>query len=311
MFEAVLVALADHGFTPTAIAARVTLLSAPESIQGALAAGLLGGGSRFLGVTEDTAGYLDDVVTALDELPTDDAGWDAVAADAVAATKAAGRFVPGLGHPVHKQGDPRTPVLFQLARDNDCFGPHLELFAAIGRAHPTRRLGRTLPLNGAGCAAPCSPTSTCRAERHPRHRPARPLRRTARAHLAEEVADPIANDIYMSVDRNTDYQPPDGTVPGRRGRSGPPGRGSRSRRCRRRRPRTTASTPDAASQSCAVAGHRPLIERIDRGVSGSRRGCRTAAARGRGGRGGRGRCRSGRSPCRRRRRRPSRRRRGR
>ena len=34
MFEAVLVALADHGFTPTAIVSRLTLLSAPESIQG-------------------------------------------------------------------------------------------------------------------------------------------------------------------------------------------------------------------------------------------------------------------------------------
>ena len=54
VFEAVLAALADHGFTPTAIVTRLTYLSAPDSVQGALAAGLLGGGSRFLGVTEDT-----------------------------------------------------------------------------------------------------------------------------------------------------------------------------------------------------------------------------------------------------------------
>ena len=62
VFEAVLVALADHGFTPTAIAARLTYLSAPDSLQGALAAGLLGGGSRFLGVTEDCGTYLHDVL---------------------------------------------------------------------------------------------------------------------------------------------------------------------------------------------------------------------------------------------------------
>ena len=85
VFEAVLVALADHGFTPTAIAARLTYLSAPDSLQGALAAGLLGGGSRFLGVTEDCGGYLHDVLERQDgELPTDDAGWDALALAAVA-----------------------------------------------------------------------------------------------------------------------------------------------------------------------------------------------------------------------------------
>jgi citrate synthase len=208
MFEAVLVALADHGFTPTAIAARVTLLSAPESIQGALAAGLLGGGSRFLGVTEDTASYLGDVITALDALPDDNAGWDAVAIVAVAATKAAGRFVPGLGHPVHKLGDPRTPVLSQLARDNDCFGPHLELFTAIGRIHP-QVLGKTLPLNGAGvCGAVLADIDVPRSV----IRGVALLARCAGllGHLAEEVADPIANDIYRSVDRNTDYRPPPG-----------------------------------------------------------------------------------------------------
>src|SRR3954467_10576771 len=116
VFESVLVALADHGFTPTAIAARLTYLSAPDSLQGALAAGLLGGGARFLGVTEDCGTYLHEVLEALSAsdpahpLPTDDAGWDALALRAVTETRAAGRFVPGLGHPVHKERDPRTPA---------------------------------------------------------------------------------------------------------------------------------------------------------------------------------------------------------
>ena len=114
VFEAVLAALADHGFTPTAIAARVTFLSAPESVQGALAAGLLGGGSRFLGVTEDTGRFLHAALPA--STPADDAGWDTLALEIVRAQRSAGKFVPGLGHPVHKDGDPRTPRLMQIGR---------------------------------------------------------------------------------------------------------------------------------------------------------------------------------------------------
>ena len=69
------------------------------------------------------------------------------------AQREARRFVPGLGHHVHKEGDPRTPRLFQIAAEEGLFGPHLSLFAAIGRVHP-QVLGKTLPLNGAGvCGA--------------------------------------------------------------------------------------------------------------------------------------------------------------
>ena len=154
MFEAVLAALADHGFTPTAIVTRLTYLSAPDSVQGALAAGLLGGG---LAVPRRHRGHrprsCTTCLTARRRCPTDDAGWDALALETVRAQRAAGRFVPGLGHHVHKDGDPRTPRLMQIAREEGRFGPHLQLFAAIGRVHP-QVLGRTLPLNGAGvCGA--------------------------------------------------------------------------------------------------------------------------------------------------------------
>ena len=208
LFEAVLVSLADHGFTPTALAARLTYTSAPESLQGAVAAGLLGGGSRFLGVTEDAARFLSESLAGLTERPGpgDVSGWDEVAGQVVAATRAAGRYVPGLGHPVHKVEDPRTPVLFDLARRHGTFGDHLELLAAIGRVHP-RALGRTLPLNGAGvCGAvladldlPLSVMRGCAL-----------LARCAGllGHLAEEQADPIGMDVYLGVDRNIDYRPP-------------------------------------------------------------------------------------------------------
>jgi citrate synthase len=207
VFEAVLAALADHGFTPTAIVTRLTYLSAPDSIQGALAAGLLGGGSRFLGVTEDSGTFLHDVLSSVDgPLPTDDAGWDALALETVTAQRAAKRFVPGLGHPVHKEGDPRTPRLMQIAREEGLFGPHLSLFDAIGRVHP-QVLGRTLPLNGAGvCGAALAdldlPIELLRGFAL--------LARTAGliGQLAEELRAPAGNGIYLSVEHATRSVPP-------------------------------------------------------------------------------------------------------
>jgi citrate synthase len=208
VFEAVLVALADHGFTPTAIATRLTYLSAPDSVQGAIAAGLLGGGSRFLGVTEDTGAFLASALgSAGPSLPDDDAGWDAIALEAVRRARAARQLVPGLGHPIHKVTDPRTPVLFRIASEEGLFGPHLRLFEAIGRVH-SQVLGRTLPLNGAG---------TCGAALADLDLPPELLRgfallaRTAGllGHLAEEQRRPIGMDIYDTVEHGSVYLPPE------------------------------------------------------------------------------------------------------
>ena len=207
LFEAVLIGLADHGFTPTAIAARLTYLSAPDAVQGALAAGLLGGGSRFLGVTEDTGRFLAAVIASAPEPPTDDAGWDELARAAVAERKAAGRFVPGLGHPVHKVLDPRTPRLIEIAHEEGLYGPHLALFEAIGRVHP-EVLGKTLPLNGAGVSGAALSDLGLSQELL---RAAVLLARCAGliGHIAEEIHHPLANSIYMAVDRNARYVPPE------------------------------------------------------------------------------------------------------
>jgi citrate synthase len=210
LFEAVLVAVAEHGLTPSAIAARLTLTGAPESVQAAMAAGLLGGGSRFLGVTEDAGRFLAAALADRNAdgrgVPTTDDDWDDLAREAVRAQRAAGRYVPGLGHNVHRAGDPRTPVLLRIAAEEGLRGPHLRLFEAVGRVHP-EVLGRTLPLNGAGAcgAVLCDlgfPVETLRG-----------FALLARAagllgHIAEEMRRPIGLDVYKNVDRATDYQPP-------------------------------------------------------------------------------------------------------
>lgn len=210
VFETVLVALADHGLTPTAIAARLTLTGAPESVQGALAAGLLGGGSRLLGVTEDAGRFLAAAVAGATasggQIPSTSNDFDDLARDAIRAERAAGRSIPGLGHTRHRGGDPRTPALLRIAAEEEVFGPHLRLFEAVGRVHP-EVLGRTLPLNGAGaCGATlCDlgfPVETLRGFAL--------LARTAGllGHIAEEMRRPIGFDIYDHVDRAAAYEPP-------------------------------------------------------------------------------------------------------
>ena len=205
LFEAVLLATAEHGLTTSSISARLTYHSAPEALQGALAAGILNGGSRFLGVTENVARMLANAVEQLQAHPQSDEGWDEVAR-AVISAYPKGEPIPGIGHPMFKNGDPRVPVLIRIAQEEGLTGPHLALLLGIARVLK-EKLGRELPLNGAGVngailADMGFPVKIVRGISL--------LARTAGllGHLAEEQRNPIANDIYRSIEDRVDYTPP-------------------------------------------------------------------------------------------------------
>ncbi len=145
VFNAIVVTLVEHGITPSALAARLTYAGAPESLQAAVAAGLCGLGSVFVGSMEGAAKMLGEA------LPHDAADTDlpALAARVVADHKAAGRIVPGLGHPLHKPVDPRTPRLFALAAENGFGGRYIALMQEI-HAQAERVSGKSLPINATG-----------------------------------------------------------------------------------------------------------------------------------------------------------------
>jgi citrate synthase len=197
MLDAVLVSLADHGFTPSALSTRLTYTGAPESVQGAVAAGLLGAGSVFLGPAGDTAQFLADAL-AEHTGARDDAALAQIADDAVAARRAAGLRIPGLGHPVHRRGDPRTPRVYALAEEEGLLGDHLRLLREIAAA-AERVSGRGLPINGAGAGgaalvdAGLPPASV---------RGFVLIGRTAGlvAHLAEERDHPVGMPLYLEVE---------------------------------------------------------------------------------------------------------------
>ena len=194
MLDAVLVALADHGLTPTVLAARLTHTGAPESLQGAVAAGLLGAGSVFLGVVEDSVRFLDAIGDDVE--------------GAVAREVEAGRRIPGLGHPVHKVQDPRTPRIYEIAEETGLLGPYLTRLREVSAAYASQT-GRELPVNGAGVAGAALADMGFPV---PLLRGFALLARTAGllGHLAEEMQHPLGMPLYREVDERATYDPPTG-----------------------------------------------------------------------------------------------------
>jgi citrate synthase len=197
VFNALAVTLVEHGMTPSAIAARLTYFGAPEALQAGVAAGILGMGDRFGGSIEQAARMVQEAVAGQPE----DADLKAIASQVVADHKANKKVIGGLGHPIHKPIDPRTPRLFAIAAENGFSGRYVKLMELIG-AEATASYGRELPVNATGAIGAIA------SELEFDWRVCRGLAVMARAiglvgHLQEEMNEPIAAEIWARVDQET------------------------------------------------------------------------------------------------------------
>lgn len=143
--EAALVTLCEHGITPSAVAARVTYLGAPESLQGAVAAGLLGVGDQFVGTVELTAPLLEEMVAHA-------GGFDAAAEAIVQRYRAGKQLIPGFGQPHHKPDDPRPGALFKVAEKHGVSGRYVEALKVLSK-HVDASMGRHMTINAPGAIA--------------------------------------------------------------------------------------------------------------------------------------------------------------
>jgi citrate synthase len=194
MFNAMLVTLVEHGITPSALTARLTYLGAPEAMQAAVAAGLCGLGTVFVGSIEGSAKMLYDAMPK----PRDDVDLVAVAKKTVEHFDKDCLIIPGIGHPFHKPIDPRTPRLLQLAKENGFRGYYVSLVLAIAE-EAGRAKGKTLPANATGilgalCCEMGFDWKICRG-----------LGVMARAvglvgHILEESRNPIARDVWFRTE---------------------------------------------------------------------------------------------------------------
>ena len=200
VFNALAVTLVEHGMTPSAIATRMTYFGAPESLQGAVAAGLLGIGERFGGSVEEAARTLQEALEGAGA----NADQAALARQIVASHKERKRPIAGLGHPIHKPIDPRTPRLFAIAAANGFSGRFVQLMEALS-TEASRSYGRELPVNATGAIGAIA------SELEIPWRVTRGLAVMARAiglvgHVQEEQQEPLAAEIWTRIDEESSSQ---------------------------------------------------------------------------------------------------------
>jgi citrate synthase len=189
--DLLLVAIAEHGMMPTNVAARMTLAADPASLQGAVAAGILGAGPVVLGTSEECARLLQEA-----------GGREPL--EIVRELHAAGAKVPGFGHPVHKPLDPRAERILELADERGVSGPHVRLARAL-RDAVQKVSGKPLTMNVSMPIAAVLldlgfPPAAVKAIPI--------LARTASllAHLAEEQERPIGLALAAAAEKAVEYE---------------------------------------------------------------------------------------------------------
>ena len=198
ILDAVLVTLMEHGLTPSVIATRLIYHSAPDALQAAVAAGLLGVGSTFIGTMEGCAGLLEEMLAAPE-------GLDARAQAIAARHRDARKPVHGFGHPHHKPDDPRTPRMLAVAEGEGVAGRHVAALKVLSR-HVDAAYGRHVTINATGASAALLgeigiPQKVMRG--------VAVVSRSAGlvGHIYEESRNPSAAFIWETVDEAVPYVP--------------------------------------------------------------------------------------------------------
>ena len=204
VLNATLVAIAEHGLVPSVQASRMTFAAAPDALQGAVAAGILGCGSVILGASETAGRLFMDVAARVDAGAT----LPDAATAAITELKAARAAIPGYGHPLHKERDPRVDRLIGVATEAGADLRYVRIAQALEEVIPGI-VGKDLRMN-VSAAIPAVLLGVGFPVASLRGVPI--LARTAGliAHLAEEAETPSGFALSYQATRELQYN---GTVP--------------------------------------------------------------------------------------------------
>jgi len=204
MLNATLIAISEHGFTPSSLSSRLTYLGAPEAIQAAVAAGLLGAGSVYFGAME----YVAEMLQKTYQKHGDNFSTEELAGLVIQERKERGLQLPGFGHHIHKPVDPRTPKLFAIAKELGFLNKHSQLLLEMHKQFCEQK-GKEITLNVTGAIG------AILSDMEIDYRLVKSFAVAARAvglvgHIAEEIEtgreESVAQQVFEYVENHTDYK---------------------------------------------------------------------------------------------------------